>query len=241
MFQFVEGSTCKLVDIKSTHSKPTKTFNGNNTIKNVVHFMNKQDRQVGQTELTGVAGTKIKVQAPQGFALASKLWDFIILSTSEPDQKIYVDALKQASPLQQGTASLLTNYTIVHGHVTTYSEKHAIAVYDSQLHNIYTVGNNYDCKVIGSGFYDNVRFLQIAQDAWIKATDVFEYQPIDIKIKATSDRAIPIYDCRGRVISRNKLEPNSAWYTDRVVYVANVPYFRVTDVYWLCGNDILEV
>lgn len=203
--------------------------------------MNKQDRQVGQTEVTGIAGTKIKVQAPQGFTLASKLWDFIILSTSEPDQRIYVEAIKQTSSLQKGTASLLTNYTIVNGHVTTYSEHHAIGVYDSQLHNIYTVGNNYDCKVIGSGFYNNVRFLQIAQDAWIKAIDVFEYQPIDIKIKANSEYAIPIYDCRGRVISRNKLEPNSVWFTDRVVYVGNLAYFRVTDVYWLCGSDISEI
>lgn len=229
------------LDIKSNHSKPTKTFNGANTVTNTVHFMNKQDHQVAQTEVTGIVGSKLKVKAPRGFVLASKLWDFVILSATESDQRVYVAQVKHTSPLQEGTASLITNYTIVHGHVTTYSEEHAIGVYDSQLHNIYTVGNNYDCKVVGSGFYHNVRFLQIAQDAWIKATDVFEYQPIDIKIKATSDRAIPIYDCRGRVISRNKLEPNSAWFTDRVVYVANVPYFRVTDVYWLCGNDISEV
>lgn len=252
-----KGVFVKLVDIKQNHSKPINSFHNNanfsksadqnigcparnKMIQNTVYFVTKSEQIVAKTNISGAAGWKVDISAPKGYQLVSHYWNFVVISPEELNQKIYVEPNGQPQG-QKNNYSVLTNFKKVDGYITTFSKNSSLPVFNSKLETIYTIGNFYDYRVIGSAFNNNVRYLQIAEDAWIEAVNVFECQPIDIKIKTNANLSAPLYDCLGQVISRRTLEANTVWFTDRVIYHNGMSYYRVTETYWLKGSDVHQI
>lgn len=257
----LEGVFVKLMDIdqKESHSKTSRKtmtrsqndgktnsqFNGTGkkAIKNKVHFLTKQEQEVARGTVKGQAGWKVHIQAPTGYKFTFHYWNFVIISANNYDQKVYVVPDQHDGPKTPRSINMGINFTNIvdfEGYFTTYSDQQ-IPVVNDQGNSRYLLANNYDFKVNKTGFLQGERYFQIAENAWIKADQMYQYKSINQRLKLSDRPNIHLCNCRGKITSREALEPNTKLYTDRMKMIDNIPYYRITESAWLDGRNVFGI
>ncbi|AKP67854.1 hypothetical protein [Companilactobacillus ginsenosidimutans] len=236
-----EGVYIKMVELKD--KKPDSTRPENNLVKNTIHFLTNTDKEVSRTTVQGADKSKVKVMPPRGYKFASPMWNFVVISSTNVNQKMYVKS--NGSTITRPSAKPVEELMVFQdtwqysGYFTTFSTNTQIPVINNSGKTIYYLTNNYDFHVRQMANHAGQTFCQIADSAWVNITDMYEYQPIYTQITIKQDVYARLHDFRGNVVARRQLTPGTTWYTDRKMNIGSSTYYRVTTTTWVDGKDVV--
>lgn len=140
--------------------------------------------------------------------------------------------------------------------VTTDTVKHdqdVATYYDKPNVNLYDIQNNHQSSIadreLGNGTdwfsdetltTDNTEYYRVATGEFVKASQVYPYYPISTNIQTNiqTNKQSLLYTAEGKLVTDRALAANTAWYTDRFIYLNNEKYYRVATNEFVKATDI---
>ncbi|KRN98313.1 BspA family leucine-rich repeat surface protein [Companilactobacillus kimchiensis] len=130
--------------------------------------------------------------------------------------------------------------------IATYSDKDNVPLYFRTDDNLMKLLDNQELSH-GTDWFTNEQmtinnesYFQVATDEWVKSGQVYPYTAISENIQTNSDSAKRLYTAEGKLVMERELAPNSVWFTDQLVTINNVKYYRVSTNEFVKASDVSE-
>ncbi|WP_057881406.1 SLAP domain-containing protein [Companilactobacillus kimchiensis] len=84
----------------------------------------------------------------------------------------------------------------------------------------------------------NEKYYQINATQWIKANQIYRYEAVkqNISIKAISS----LYTAEGKLVTDHQLSADTVWFTDQIIYINGIKYYRVSTNEFVKASDVSE-
>lgn len=123
-----------------------------------------------------------------------------------------------------------------HIYVATYADQPSVELYALTDTNTMIKMDNINNRDLGqdTGWYsdekvvvDGITYYRVATNEWAKASQVYEYEPMEMDIRTYNDTDKSLYKAEGNLVKDRLLAPNTDWYSDRIAYIDGAKYYRV--------------
>jgi len=85
---------------------------------------------------------------------------------------------------------------------------------------------------------DGVDYYRVATDRYVKADQSYVYQATNSDIKTHTDSPKRLYTAKGVLVMDRELSANSEWFTDRIIDIDGVQYYRVSTNEFIKADDV---
>lgn len=216
-------------------SKPSSSGNGASThSKNKVIKTNvKISTNLGEIEVSvsGKANEKKSVEVPyrEGYTADKKKVTVLIKSDGTATTAESVKYTKNNIQIVRNNALL-----------TTFSDKNNVILYhingDKLTRSNRLLAPNTDWFSDQQVTIDDVTYLRVATNEWIKATNVYMYESSARVVRTKGLTAL--VDTHGKQVKNRALHGETSWFTDRIVMINGKKYYRVATNELVSANDV---
>ncbi|WP_057880847.1 hypothetical protein [Companilactobacillus kimchiensis] len=141
-----------------------------------------------------------------------------------------------SNTVQADTVSPLPNDTYDFAVTTT---SNLLDGYGNQLPT--TVQAGTDWKVFGEFNHSDDTFFRVAPEAFINAKNGYLYQPMSQNVRVYDNEIARLYTNKGELLGQRALGKGTLWYSDRMIIVDKMTYYRVSTSEWASiGNVVPE-
>ena len=129
---------------------------------------------------------------------------------------------------------------IVQQTITVYPDNGTADLYDNSGNKIsgVEIAANTNLAVNEIKTINNVEYYRVAENRWIKTSDVYLYKMSLLKIKAKSKSYVNLVNAHGKEITNRGLSGDSVWKIDKVVEINGKKYYRVATNEFISAQNV---
>lgn len=216
-------------------SKPSGSGNGSSThSKNKVIKTNvKISTNLGEIEVSvsGKANERKSVEVPyrEGYTADKKTVTVLI----KPDRTA---TTAESVKYTKNNIQIVRNNSLL----TTFIDKGNVILYhingDKLTRSNRLLAPNTDWFSDQQVTIDDVTYLRVATNEWIKATNVYMYESSAQVVRTKGLTAL--VDTHGKQVKNRALYGETSWFTDRIVMINGKKYYRVATNELVSVNDV---
>ena len=214
----VENKTVNIPGIKDGQSTPQTVTGLSGKVGDTI--------TVDVPQIPGYKADKTTVQAtinPDGSITTTESVNYTKIPSHTNIVEPVVDPGKGNTTVEKKPLNVSTYYNKPNVQIYALDDKSAMqSLGERELPN----GTNwYSDQMVN---IDGVNYYRVATNEYVKATQVYPYESVELTIETHDLEDKPLYDAAGQLVETRKLAAISDWFTDRLITINGEKYYRVS-------------
>lgn len=184
------------------------------------------NKEVGTESGEGADGSDVTLKAPDNYAFINADDMTYTIDKSDTSTKtVYVKKSNQA----------------VDNIVAGYPKNGYIKIYDAngKLNDNVVLSQGSSWIIDQTKTINGAEYYRVATNEYVKASDVYNYVPLQSIVRTKSTNLTPVYNTKGQLVMDLALDTNTPWYTDRSATIKGSEMYRVATDQWVKASDVV--